>query len=99
MAELLIVYDDSDMADLVSDLLRSKSHGVRVAPDGKAGLELVADRRPDAIVLDVEMPSMTGPELAHEMFVRDNGLEDIPLLLCSGVMNLPKVAERVGTPY
>jgi DNA-binding NtrC family response regulator len=99
MAELLIVDDDSDMADLLSDFLRSKGHDVRVAPDGQAGLALLADRRPDAIVLDVEMPVMTGPELAHELFVRDSGLESIPVLLCSGILNLPKVAERVGTPY
>jgi CheY-like chemotaxis protein len=55
--------------------------------------------RPDLVILDVEMPVLTGPEMALQMFLRDVGLERIPVLLVSGVLDLPGVAQAVGTPY
>ncbi|MCW5831528.1 MAG: hypothetical protein KIS78_03635, partial [Labilithrix sp.] len=49
--------------------------------------------------LDVEMPALTGPEMALEMFLRDRGLENIPIILCSGVLDLESIAADVGTRY
>jgi CheY-like chemotaxis protein len=99
MAALLIVDDDQDMADLLSELLRSEGHEVRVAHDGAEGLAAVHGRAPDVILADVEMPVLTGPEMARAMLVHDLGLEKIPIVLASGVLDLPAVAAAVGTPY
>jgi FixJ family two-component response regulator len=54
---------------------------------------------PDAVLLDVEMPILDGPGMAYQMFVRNCGLENIPIILLSGVVDLEQVAARVGTPY
>lgn len=99
MADLLIVDDDTDTADLLSELLRFDGHATRVANSGMQGLDLLHDRRPDLVVLDVEMPTLSGPEMALQMFLRDRGLENIPIILCSGVLDLDSVAEEVGTRY
>ncbi|HEY1587266.1 MAG TPA: hypothetical protein VGH63_16335, partial [Polyangia bacterium] len=53
----------------------------------------------DLAVLDVEMPLLDGPSMAYRMFVHNCGLENIPIVLVSGVFDLPHVAARVGTPY
>ena len=45
------------------------------------------------------MPVLTGPEMASEICVRDTGLERIPIILVSGIRDLPRVAARLGTPY
>jgi FixJ family two-component response regulator len=45
------------------------------------------------------MPVVTGPELAYRMFLHDLGLEQIPIVLLSGVLDLARVASLVGTPY
>jgi hypothetical protein len=37
--------------------------------------------------------------MALQMFVNDEGLERIPVLLASGVLDLAEVARFVGTPY
>jgi len=37
--------------------------------------------------------------MSYQMFVRDSGLEQVPIVLLSGVTNLFRVAARVGTPY
>jgi DNA-binding NtrC family response regulator len=99
MADLLIIDDDVEIADVLADLLRDEGHEVRVGRDGRDGLTLLEERRPDLVLLDVEMPVLTGPEMAHEMFLHDLGLEEIPLILVSGVLDLRRVAAAVGTPY
>ena len=50
-------------------------------------------------LLDVEMPVLDGPGMAYQMFLRDMGLEDVPVLFISGVANLRDVAASAGTPY
>jgi DNA-binding NtrC family response regulator len=99
MADLLIVDDDVETGDLLADLLRDEGHEVRVGRNGRDGLALVAERRPDVVLLDVEMPVLTGPEMSYAMFLRDMGLERIPIVLVSGVLDLRRVAASVGTPY
>ncbi len=99
MAELLIVDDDEDIAEALGELLESEGHRVRLAHDGVEGLKRVRELRPDAILLDVEMPRLTGPQMAYEMFLRDAGEEIIPIVLLSGKVDLDCVAAAVGTPY
>jgi CheY-like chemotaxis protein len=99
MARLLIVDDDMDVAEALADALTCEGHTCRVAYDGVEGLQRLGEDRVDLILLDVDMPRMTGPEMAYSAFVRDAGLEKIPILLLSANADLPRVAARVGTPY
>jgi CheY-like chemotaxis protein len=99
MADLLVVDDDLDMADVCSEVLRWRGHTVRLARNGEEGLAEISKGFPDLIVCDVEMPILTGPEMAYRMLLRDAGQEKIPILLSSGVQDLWSVAEQVGTPY
>ena len=71
----------------------------RVGRDGKQGFALVHERRPDVVILDVEMPVVDGPEMAAQLFIHDLGFEKIPIVLCSGALDLPGTAALVGTPY
>jgi DNA-binding response OmpR family regulator len=99
MADLLIVDDDLDMGELLGEALAQQGHQIRIAYDGEAGLRELALRQPDAVLLDVEMPVLDGPGMAYQMLVRNCGLETIPVILLSGVVDLDRVAARVGTPY
>ena len=99
MAYLLIVEDDPDLAELLAAQLQDEGHIVRVALDGLEGLRMVRERFPDLVLTDVEMPFLSGPQMAGEMLLHDLGEEEIPVLLLSAVTNLHQVAARVGTPY
>lgn len=99
MANILIVDDDNEAGDLLADLLRDEGHDVWVARNGHEGLSRLESREPDLVLLDVEMPVLSGPEMAYEMFLHDLGMENIPVVLVSGVLNLGHVAASVGTPY
>jgi CheY-like chemotaxis protein len=99
VAQLLVVDDDADVSDVVKDLLEGEGHTVRVAHNGQEGLDLLEHCRPSAVVLDVEMPVLDGPDMVFRMIIHNAGLERIPVVLVSGVADLPSVASRVGTPY
>lgn len=99
MADLLAVDDDVDVSEALEELLRAEGHVVRVAHDGVEGLAALDERRPDLVLLDVEMPRLSGPAMAYRMFLHNTGLERIPIILLSGRMNLKAIAAAVGTDY
>jgi DNA-binding response OmpR family regulator len=99
MADLLVVDDDPDLAELLAMFLVGAGHDVRIARNGEEGLERVQTRLPDLVLLDVEMPVLDGPSMAYRMLIADMGKEDVPILLLSAVIDLHLVARRVGTPY
>jgi DNA-binding NtrC family response regulator len=99
MADILVVDDDLDTAEALSDLLIMEGHQLRVARDGREGLECLDVRLPDVVLLDVEMPRLNGPQMAYEMFLLDTGREKIPVVLLSGKLDLREIAAAVGTRY
>jgi DNA-binding NtrC family response regulator len=100
MARVLLVDDDDDIVELFAEVLRSEGHDVSTASSGEDGLRaLRAAPLPDLLVLDVDMPILGGPEMAHKMLLHDAGEENVPILLMSGRENLPEIAGRMGTPY
>ena len=99
MAELLVVDDDRDLAEVVAELLQNHGHSVRVAHNGEEGLARLEEWTPDLVVLDVDMPILRGPGMAMVMLLRNCGLELVPIVLVSGSVGLEAIAAEVGTPY
>lgn len=99
MADLLVVDDDCDFADLFCEVLRGQGHEVRVARNGNEGISLLRARQPDLLFLDLDMPMLGGAGVAHAMLCHDAGEEKIPIILLSGAANLLAVAAHIGTPY
>jgi CheY-like chemotaxis protein len=62
-ASVLVVDDDPDVLASLCDALGSEGYEVRGARDGIEALEAIGERRPDLIVTDLMMPTMTGFEL------------------------------------
>jgi CheY-like chemotaxis protein len=100
MANVLIVDDDPETLELCAELLESAGHQVTTGCDGADGLKsLAAGPRPDCVLLDVDMPMLSGPEMVHRMRLHDAGEETIPIVLVSGRDDLSAIAGHVGTPY
>jgi CheY-like chemotaxis protein len=100
MANVLIVDDDSDLVEISTELLALSGHRVQTGYNGEEGLKsLGKGKLPDCVLLDVDMPVLNGPEMAHQMLLHDAGEEKIPIVLVSARADLPEVARRVGTRY
>jgi putative two-component system response regulator len=67
MAKILVVDDDLVVATLVQRVLESDGHQVQVARDGLAALDMVAEAQPDLVVLDLEMPGMSGLDVCFRL--------------------------------
>jgi DNA-binding NtrC family response regulator len=99
MARLLVVDDDSDYAESFAEVLQDEGYDVQRACNGEEGLRSIHKAYPDAVLLDVDMPVMSGPDMAWEMLLRDCGAEEIPIILMSGNVDLIGIAARMGTEY
>lgn len=75
---ILVVEDDSRMAELLRRGLTSEGHIVDVAQDGVRGLERAQQTQFDALVLDVMLPGMDGHALARRL--RSSGSR-VPILM------------------
>jgi len=75
---VLVVDDKEMMRDSVGSTLTRAGFTVRTASDARSALKDIALKKPDAVVTDLNMPGMTGIELAKEI----NGIdEDLPVIL------------------
>ena len=92
---VLIADDEADAADLLGVLLglHFPRAAVRIAHGGQAGLDLAMRERPDAAVLDLEMPGLDGEALAFAL--RAAYPDAVPLLIAlSG--NVVRLAQIQG---
>jgi signal transduction histidine kinase/DNA-binding response OmpR family regulator len=66
---ILVVDDDPEMVRLLARMIRSRSHRLQVlrAYGGEAALALLAERRPDVVILDLVMPGVDGYAVLSEM--------------------------------
>lgn len=64
---VLVVDDDPLQVDQITGYLRRRGIDVRGAPDGKSALTALAVDQPAVVVMDINMPGMTGIETARQM--------------------------------
>ncbi|MDH5316141.1 MAG: response regulator, partial [Gemmatimonadota bacterium] len=79
---VLVIDDNAEARDLVRRLLEGEGFAVVEAADGHSGLALARARRPDAITLDVLMPTMDGWSVLTALKA-EPALADIPVIMVS----------------
>src|SRR5437667_9155576 len=78
--KILIIEDESDVADLLTLNLRKAGFRISTAADGASGLQKARDDRPDFIVLDLMLPKMLGLEVCR-ILKSDTATRHIPILM------------------
>lgn len=76
---ILIAEDDAKNLALVRHLLQISGYATIEAADGKEAIELAREKRPDLILMDINMPVMNGIEAA-KVLKSDPKTNDIPLV-------------------
>jgi two-component system, OmpR family, response regulator MprA len=74
---VLIVEDDSEIADVLRRTLRQEGHEVRAAGDGVEALEAAAEFAPDLVILDLGLPRLDGIDVCRRL--REES--DVPILV------------------
>jgi two-component system response regulator ResD len=89
---VLVVDDEPTIGEVVSAYLRRAGYETRVASDGHAALEAVAERSPDLIVLDIMLPGVDGLEVMR----RVRGTSAVILLTARGEESARITGLRLG---
>lgn len=92
---VLVVDDAAADRRIVGRLLERAGFDVREADDGVAALRLAAERAPDAVVMDVRMPGMSGLSVLRRLR-EDERLAAVPVLLVSAEHDNEAVARALS---
>lgn len=80
---ILVVDDDAPILILMRNLLREFGFDAVTAASGVQALDAARERKPDLILVDKNMPGMSGAELIGA-FRGEDGFDAVPILILSG---------------
>jgi DNA-binding response OmpR family regulator len=82
--KILIIDDEPDVVDVLTERLRLQGFDVEYATDGKTGFEKARDFLPDVILMDVIMPGWSGFETANQL-KSNPGTAHMPIIFLTGL--------------
>jgi two-component system, OmpR family, alkaline phosphatase synthesis response regulator PhoP len=90
--KVLVIDDDNEFVEAMTNVLDAKGYEVDSAPNGKVGIAKAKEQKPDIILLDVMMTTKSeGFDVARELS-KDKKLKNVPIIMITGVrkeMSLP----------
>jgi DNA-binding response OmpR family regulator len=92
---VLVVEDDERIALLLADVLNYDGYEVDIVHDGAEALEYVRGRRPDAILLDLRLPTVHGWDFVERYRDVTEG-QSIPIIVVSGAGPIPDSMYAMG---
>jgi CheY-like chemotaxis protein len=93
-APALVVDDDPDALELASDVLRTRGFQVLQARGGREGLALALEKSPCLIVLDLNMPGVSGFEVARQLRAEAR-TRQTPILISTAMDLTPSEREEL----
>ena len=80
MARILVVDDSEDVRLALATILEDAGYEITEASDGSQVPDMIAEQRPDLVLLDVAMPKVNGFDTLR-MMKADEEMSDIPVLM------------------
>ena len=99
MAKILLIEDEWQLGQIVKDSLEMRGFDMLYAADGKEGLRLYQQNKPDVVVLDIMMPNMDGFSVTTEIRKQDKLTPIIFLTAKSQTADVVKGFELGGNDY
>src|SRR2546423_2925706 len=97
MKKILIVEDDQIVANIYRNKFSVDGFQVEIALDGQLGFEMVRSFRPDAVILDLMLPKMTGVDLMKKIRLEQD-FQHLPVIVFSNtyLTNMVQEAWKAG---
>jgi len=97
MKKILIIEDDQIVANIYRNKFAVEGYDVVTAADGQSGLESIHNLRPDAVVLDLMLPKLSGVELMKKLRAEPE-FQQLPIVVFSNtyLTNLVQEAWKAG---
>ena len=84
MSRVLVVDDHADQCTMLGRLLRYAGHDATCVTDGAAALDVMRDRRPDVVLLDVMLPGLSGYDVLATLR-SDDRTREVPVIMYSAL--------------
>ncbi|KEQ31156.1 histidine kinase [Pedobacter antarcticus 4BY] len=97
LKKILAVDDDSDILNIIKFILEDEGYQVTTLDNGMEVQRLIANDRPDLILLDVMLGGMDGREVCKSI-KNDSNFSQIPVIMISASHNLQSVVKSPGAP-
>jgi len=82
--KVLIIEDEKILIELLEKKIKEEGYEVFTSLNGKEGLELIKEVKPDLVLLDIIMPKLNGYEVMEEMNkLQEFNLKKIPVIIVS----------------
>ncbi len=95
MKQCLIVDDSRVIRKIARKILEDLKFGIDEAEDGSAALELCRRKMPDAILLDWNMPNMSGIEFLRALRREPSGAKPV-VVFCTTENDIAHITEAIG---
>lgn len=82
MKKILLIEDDVFLGDVLTQKLQHEGYDITLVTDGKEGLAKISALKPDLVLLDIILPSLSGYEIL-ELKHADPAIESIPVIIVS----------------
>ncbi len=97
MPKIAIIEDDQAISQMYRFKFEAEGYDVNTAENGRLGLELAENMKPDIILLDLMMPEMTGDEMLQKLRATDWGKSIKVIILTNvGEQEIPEDLRRLG---
>ncbi len=94
--KIAIIEDDQVISQMYRIKFESEGFTVETAENGKLGLQLIEDMKPDIILLDLMMPEMSGDEMLVQLRKQPWGNIPVIILTNVGEQEIPENAKQLG---
>ena len=95
MKTILIVEDNEKNMKLVRDILRHNGHATIEAQTGGEGVRLASERRPDLILMDIQLPDIDGIEALRR--IRQDAALDAVAVIAVSASVMPDDQQKIVT--
>ncbi|VAW59085.1 hypothetical protein MNBD_GAMMA11-2600, partial [hydrothermal vent metagenome] len=82
--DILIVEDEEFNRDIMARRLQSCNYQLRFAVDGQQALDMVAEKQPDVILLDIMLPEIMGLQVLHTLR-QQYSMVDLPIIMVTAI--------------
>lgn len=95
--KIAIIEDDQAISQMYRIKFEAEGYEVETAENGKLGLELAENMKPDIILLDLMMPEMTGDEMLQKLRATEWGANTKVIILTNmGEQEAPEIIKTLG---
>jgi DNA-binding NtrC family response regulator len=92
MKQILLIEDDTKICDSINNYFSSDKVKLHTLSDGKGAFDTISDLKPDLILLDINLPGMSGIEILKEIKGKDL---KIPVIVITGFISTEAAIETM----